>query len=76
MESLINNESLVLLVVFTKKGPKDVLNIGYSYDFTISKLGPFSGGAHEFSIVYSWNSRDPRKPAKDKLIIPCPVPWF
>ncbi|GAB1446974.1 type IX secretion system membrane protein PorP/SprF [Flammeovirgaceae bacterium] len=67
-----NNESIVLLLGFTKKGAKDILNIGYSYDFTISKLGPGSGGAHEFSLVYSWSTRDPRKPPKDKLIIPCP----
>jgi type IX secretion system PorP/SprF family membrane protein len=69
---IVNNESIVLLIGFTKKGAKDILNIGYSYDYTISKLGPASGGAHEFSIVYSWSTRDPRKPPKDKLIIPCP----
>lgn len=67
-----NNESLVLLVGFTKKGRKDVLNIGYSYDYTISRLGAGSGGAHEFSLVYSWSTRNPRKPPKDKLMIPCP----
>ena len=67
-----NNESVVLLIGLTKRGPKDVFNVGYSYDYTISKLGPSSGGAHEFSISYSWSTRDPRKPPKDKLIIPCP----
>jgi type IX secretion system PorP/SprF family membrane protein len=67
-----NNESIVMLVGFTKKGAKDILNIGYSYDYTISKLGPSSGGAHEISLVYSWSTRDPRKPPKDKLMIPCP----
>jgi hypothetical protein len=72
LNGIVNNESIVLLVGYTLKSLKDVLNIGYSYDYTISKLGPGSGGAHEFSIVYSWNSRDPRKPPKDKLVIPCP----
>jgi type IX secretion system PorP/SprF family membrane protein len=72
LNGIVNNESIVLLIGFTKKGMKDVLNIGYSYDYTISRLGVASGGAHEFSIVYSWSSRDPRKPPKDKLIIPCP----
>jgi hypothetical protein len=67
-----NNESLVFLLGLTKRGPKDILNIGYSYDFTLSKLGGGSGGAHEFSIMYSWSTRDPRKPPKDKLMIPCP----
>jgi type IX secretion system PorP/SprF family membrane protein len=67
-----NNESIVLLVGLTIKGEKDILNIGYSYDYTISKLGPASGGAHEFSLAYSWPTRNPRKPPKDKLVIPCP----
>jgi type IX secretion system PorP/SprF family membrane protein len=67
-----NNESLVILVGLTLKGKNDILNIGYSYDYTLSQLGPGSGGAHEFSLVYSWPTRNPRKPPKDKLIIPCP----
>lgn len=67
-----NNESIVMLIGFTKKGAKDILNIGYSYDYTISQLGVGSGGAHEISLVYSWSSRNPRKPPKDKLMIPCP----
>lgn len=67
-----NNESIVLLLGLTLKGEKDILNIGYSYDYTISQLGVGSGGAHEFSLVYSWPIRNPRKPPKDKLIIPCP----
>jgi type IX secretion system PorP/SprF family membrane protein len=72
VNGISNNESIVLLIGFTKKGAKDILNIGYSYDYTISRLGPGSGGAHEFSLVYSWPTRDPRKPPKDKLVIPCP----
>jgi type IX secretion system PorP/SprF family membrane protein len=71
-----NNESIVMLVGMTiLKGTnerRDVLNIGYSYDFTISQLGPGSGGSHEFSLVYSWPVRNPRKPPKDKMVIPCP----
>jgi len=73
-----NNESIVLMLgLVLKKGEKDrmdILTLGYSYDYTISKLGPSSGGAHEFSLVYSWPTRNPRKPPKDKLIIPCPIP--
>ncbi|MFM7195647.1 MAG: type IX secretion system membrane protein PorP/SprF [Bacteroidota bacterium] len=75
VDGVINNESFVLSLGLVKKSGKnlnDILNIGYSYDYTISKLGPQSGGAHEVSLVYSWPIRNPRKPAKDKLIIPCP----
>lgn len=71
-----NNESIVMLVGMTvmkgESNRRDVLNIGYSYDYTISQLGPGSGGSHEFSIVYSWPVRNPRKPPKDKMVIPCP----
>jgi type IX secretion system PorP/SprF family membrane protein len=67
-----NNESIVLLLGFTNIGSKQALNIGYSFDYTISKLGTGSGGAHEFSMVYTWSMRDPRKPPRDKLVIPCP----
>ena len=74
----VNNESIVLLIGFvkpggqSKAGTRDALSIGYSYDYTISKLGPQSGGAHEFSLVYTWPMRNPRKPDPDKLVIPCP----
>ncbi|MCK6618498.1 MAG: type IX secretion system membrane protein PorP/SprF [Cyclobacteriaceae bacterium] len=72
VNGFVNNESIVLLLGFTNIGAKEALNIGYSYDYTISKLGAGSGGAHEFSLVYTWPMRDPRKPPKDKLVIPCP----
>ncbi len=72
IDGFVNNESIVLLLGFTQIGAKDAINIGYSFDYTISKLGPGSGGAHEFSLVYTWPMRNPRKPPKDKLIIPCP----
>jgi type IX secretion system PorP/SprF family membrane protein len=72
VNDFVNNESIVLLIGFTRLGAKDAINIGYSFDYTISKLGPGSGGAHEFSLVYTWPMRNPRKPPKDKLIIPCP----
>jgi type IX secretion system PorP/SprF family membrane protein len=68
----VNNESIVLLLGFTKLGAKDAINLGYSFDYTISKLGIGSGGAHEFSLVYTWPMRNPRKPPRDKLVIPCP----
>jgi type IX secretion system PorP/SprF family membrane protein len=72
INGLSNNESIVLLLGFTKLGAKDAINLGYSFDYTISKLGTGSGGAHEFSLVYTWPMRNPRKPPADKLVIPCP----
>ena len=50
------------------------LTIGYSYDFTISELQTASGGAHEISIVYEFNTRSTRKDIKKKYrLIPCPT---
>ncbi len=72
VNGFVNNESLVFLLGFTKIGAKEALNIGYSFDYTISKLTVGSGGAHEFSLTYTWPMRNPRKPPKDKLVIPCP----
>ncbi|MEO5980098.1 MAG: type IX secretion system membrane protein PorP/SprF [Chryseolinea sp.] len=72
LDNYVNNESIVMLIGFTQLGAKDAINIGYSFDYTVSKLGIGSGGAHEFSLVYTWPIRNPRKPPRDKLIIPCP----
>lgn len=75
VNGFVNNESIVFSLGLHKKSSNklmDQLMIGYSYDLTISQLGPGSGGAHEFSLVYTWPIRNPRKPPKDKLIIPCP----
>ena len=67
-----NNESVVILLGYSKRTKDNILNIGYSYDITISKLGSSSGGAHEFSISYAWFTGDPRKPPKNVRQIPCP----
>lgn len=78
VNEISNNESIVLLIGFTriggkdKNGNRDGLTIGYSFDYTISKLGIGAGGAHEFSLVYTWPMRNPRKPPPDKMVIPCP----
>ena len=68
----VNNEAIVILLGYSKRNKDNILNIGYSYDVTISKLGSSSGGAHEFSISYAWFTGDPRKPPKNVRLIPCP----
>lgn len=66
-KGLQNNESIVCLIGWKYKG----LQIGYSYDFTVSKLNlGRTGGSHEINITYIFN-----KPSKKKKIIkkiPCP----
>jgi type IX secretion system PorP/SprF family membrane protein len=48
------------------------LHIGYSYDFTISNLISSTGGAHEISIVYEFNSISMGSSRKKIRAIPCP----
>lgn len=67
-----NNESIVLLLGIIQKGADDELHIGYSFDYTISGLGVSAGGAHEFTLSYTWSMRDPRKPHKSAMYLPCP----
>jgi type IX secretion system PorP/SprF family membrane protein len=71
-DEFTNNEAVVMLLGYSKKTKDNILNIGYSYDITISKLGASSGGAHEFSLSYAWFTGDPRKPPKNVRQIPCP----
>ncbi len=62
-----NHDALVFLVGFVHNG----LNIGYSYDLTISKLTHASGGSHEISIVYSVKTNHKKK-KKIMKMLPCP----
>ena len=72
-DEYVNNEAIVFLVGYSKKTKDNILNIGYSYDITISNLGASSGGAHEFSLSYAWFTGDPRKPPKNVRLVPCPT---
>lgn len=72
VDEFTNNDALIFLLGLVKKGKDDQLNIGYSYDVTISQLGAASGGAHEFTLVYTWAVGNPRKPPKNVRLIPCP----
>ncbi|PZX48963.1 PorP/SprF family type IX secretion system membrane protein [Algoriphagus chordae] len=57
--NLPNNESLIGLVGIELESG---LDFGYSFDYSISKLGQqVSGGAHELSVRYVFSSKDPRK---------------
>jgi len=64
--SLNNIDAVVALVGLQV----NVLKIGYSYDLTVSKLGPGTGGSHEVSV--GWKL--PCKPEKKRIkVIHCPT---
>jgi type IX secretion system PorP/SprF family membrane protein len=48
------------------------LQIGYSYDFTISNLISSTGGAHEISLIYKFNNLSLGQQRKRIRAIPCP----
>ncbi len=55
---------------------KNNFAFGYSFDFTLSDLGIATGGAHEFSLTYSFKWGDPRKPSRNVRELQCPVPYM
>ncbi len=57
--NLPNNESFIALIGIALPSG---LDFGYSFDFSVSKLGQsYSGGAHEISVRYVISSKNHRK---------------
>jgi type IX secretion system PorP/SprF family membrane protein len=48
------------------------LEVGYSYDLTVNKLGPASGGSHELSVVLLLQGFQLSKTPKKSKFLPCP----
>ena len=60
------NDAVILLVGLKTKN----MNIGYSYDFTVSRLVTSTGGSHEISLAYTFEK--PSKKRRPKKMVPCP----
>lgn len=69
VEQQSNRDAIVLMVGMNLPTG---LNIGYSFDYTVSQLGIQSGGAHEISISYLIPSSNQGKPRSRDTILPCP----
>ncbi|WPP49323.1 PorP/SprF family type IX secretion system membrane protein [Catalinimonas niigatensis] len=68
-KSQVSQDALIFLV-----GMKyDQFEFGYSYDITLSSLGPTSGGSHEISVAYHLYNPNRRKPKMKHKDIPCPT---
>ena len=65
-QGLYNHDAVVLLLGLKQAN----YSIGYSYDLTISGLGMGTGGAHELSLTYEFNTK--AKLRKKPKLIPCP----
>lgn len=64
-KEVFNRDAFTLLIGIKTKNT----NIGYSYDFTVSRLITSTGGSHELSISYTFKT----KPVKHKIkMVPCP----
>jgi type IX secretion system PorP/SprF family membrane protein len=66
---LINNEGRGDAIAFLTGYKIDNFSVGYSYDFTISRLLATTGGAHEISLTYEFKSTRQRK---KRRMLPCP----
>lgn len=65
----ISQDALVLIMGFqTSK-----FECTYSYDFTVSELGPVSGGTHEIALKYKLAINMTAKSKKRERYIPCPT---
>lgn len=69
VENQSNRDAIVMMVgVNLLSG----LNIGYSFDYTVSQLGIQSGGAHELSVSWTLPNSYQGKPSRRDTILPCP----
>ncbi len=67
---LINQDAVIFVMGVEFKQ----LQFGYSFDASISGLGPETGGAHEFSIQYNFETQsNSRKVNRSKKFLPCPA---
>lgn len=68
--STMENDAMVFFLGLYMKS----LQVGYSYDFTISELQTSSGGAHELSIIWEFRTKPANRAVKSKYkLIPCPT---
>lgn len=67
-EDFPNHESLIFSLGVTTNN----FNIGYSFDYTLSKLTINAGGAHEFSLSYILDFSKPEITPRSRWRIPCP----
>ncbi len=67
-KGVANNDALAIILGY--KVIDYNLNIGYSYDATVSRLGFNSAGSHEISLIYEVASKKKKRRSK-RFFVPC-----
>jgi type IX secretion system PorP/SprF family membrane protein len=65
----ISQDALVVILGFQL----EKIELTYSYDVTVSELGPTSGGAHELALKFKLDMAANVKTRKKERFIPCPT---
>jgi len=65
----ISQDAIVVVLGFQLPN----VELSYSYDMTVSELGPISGGAHELALKFKVDLATQTKTRKKERFIPCPT---
>ena len=65
----ISHDAVVVVLGFQLQN----VELSYSYDVTVSELGPISGGAHEVGLKFKIELATQTKKKKKERFIPCPT---
>lgn len=65
----ISHDAVVVVLGFQLES----VELSYSYDVTVSELGPISGGAHEVGVKFKVELATQVKKRKRERFIPCPT---
>jgi len=69
VEEQSNRDAIVMMVGLNLLSG---LNVGYSFDYTVSQLGIQSGGAHELSLSWTLPNNQQGEPRRRDTLLPCP----
>ncbi|RAI92005.1 PorP/SprF family type IX secretion system membrane protein [Algoriphagus yeomjeoni] len=69
VEEQSNRDAIVMMVGLNLLSG---LNVGYSFDYTVSQLGIQSGGAHELSLSWTLPNSNQGQPRRRDTLLPCP----
>ena len=65
----VSQDAVVVVLGFQLQN----VELSYSYDVTVSELGPISGGAHEVGLKFKIELATQVKKRKKERFIPCPT---